>query len=227
MKLRLLLPLIVCGTLLGRLAGQAEPDQPPSGLNGRIEGDTYVSPTGVFKMKIPVLPELGGEVTDTPNVATFYDDINLHISVGAFALARDQKWEFETRGIKDYLTYFFGNFIMPDFKTRFPGAEVETASFLPKFQEGALHLCVLLPGGSSFMRMAGLRSDEAPVVAKRGFICFVKNSHFFVISTELAERVLERSTYKNTPEQEEVILRHRLQDLIGKITFLNPPETPK
>ena len=36
----------------------------PRGLQGRIEGRTYISPTGIFRVTLPVLPELGGEVSD-------------------------------------------------------------------------------------------------------------------------------------------------------------------
>ena len=31
-------------------------DAPASGLEGRVQGKTYISPTGVFKVTIPVLP---------------------------------------------------------------------------------------------------------------------------------------------------------------------------
>ena len=57
-------------TLVSALVVQAQ------GLAGKIEGKSYVSPTGIFKVVIPVLPELGGEITDTPNVVTFQDDFN-------------------------------------------------------------------------------------------------------------------------------------------------------
>ena len=54
---------------------------PAQGLEGKIEGKSYVSPTGTFKVVIPVLPELGGDITDTPNVVTFQDDFNVHVSI--------------------------------------------------------------------------------------------------------------------------------------------------
>ena len=51
---------------------------------------------------------------------------------------------------------------------------------------------------------------------------FVKNGTVFVISTELAERVTEGSTYKQTPEQEDALLRDRLIDIANRIRFLKP-----
>ncbi len=71
------------------------------GLAGKIEGRTYVSPTGQFKVAIPVLPELGGDITDTPNVVTFQDDFNVHVSIAAFQQDATQRWELATRGVKD------------------------------------------------------------------------------------------------------------------------------
>ncbi|MFM9080530.1 MAG: hypothetical protein ACKOTE_10445, partial [Opitutaceae bacterium] len=75
-------------------------------LAGRIEGKSYVSPTGQFRVQIPVLPELGGDVTDTPNVVTFQDDFNVYVSIAAFQQDATQRWENSTRGTKDYLIYF-------------------------------------------------------------------------------------------------------------------------
>ena len=71
------------------------------GLAGKIEGKTYVSPTGQFRVQIPVLPELGGDVSDTPNVVTFQDDFNVYISIAAFQQDATQRWENSTRGAKD------------------------------------------------------------------------------------------------------------------------------
>jgi hypothetical protein len=43
------------------------------------------------------------------------------------------------------------------------------------------------------------------------------------VSIELAERILERSTYNKTTEQEDDILRQRLIELLGRIKFETPP----
>jgi hypothetical protein len=237
MKLRvfLVLPILSLGLprVLAQTATQAD-DRPEAAhssaaqLYGKLDGDTYISGTALFKIKIPVLPQLGGAISDTPNIVTFDDDFSIHTSVGAFALSREVRWEYDARGAKDFLVYFFTSFVMPDFVTRFPGARAEdNAIFLPKCQDGALLIFALLPGGSFFEQRAKLSASMPPVVAKRGNLCFVKNCCFFVISTELAERAIERSTYKKTPEEEDAILRERLLNLLGRMQLIPPPPEGK
>jgi len=51
---------------------------------------------------------------------------------------------------------------------------------------------------------------------------FVKNGTVFVITTELAERVTEGSTYNLTVAQENDLLKERLIDIGNKIRFLKP-----
>lgn len=193
------------------------------GLEGRVEGKTYVSPTGMFKVVIPVLPELGGDITDTTNVVTFQDDFNVHVSIAAFPQDATQRWELSTRGVKDYLIYFFSNFVLADFKQTFEGVQIESAKFIPGLQDGALLTYILLPGGTMFTeRLPRLGGDRVPV-AKRGNLLFVKNGHIFVLSTELAERVLEGRSYTKTTAEEDEILRNRLNDIVAKMTFTTPP----
>lgn len=199
------------------LAAQAQ------GLAGKVEGKSYVSPTGVFKVVIPVLPELGGEITDTPNVVTFQDDFNVHVSIAAFPQDATQRWELSTRGVKDYLIYFFSNFVLSDFRQSFAGAQIESAKFIPALQDGALLTYLLVPGGTMFAdRVPRLTADNIPV-AKRGNLLFVRNGHIFVISTELAERIIEGRSYTKTTAEEDEILRGRLNDIVAKITFAQPP----
>lgn len=193
------------------------------GLQGKVEGKTYVSPTGTFKVLIPVLPELGGDITDTPNVVTFQDDFNVHVSIAAFQQDATQRWELSTRGLKDYLIYFFSNFVLADFKQTFQGVQIESAKFVPGMLEGALLTYILVPNGTMFReRVPQLAADRIPV-AKRGNLLFVRNGHIFVITTELAERVIEGKTYTKTTAEEDEILRNRLNDIVGKITFAKPP----
>lgn len=191
------------------------------GLAGKIEGDTYLSATGEFKVPVLVLPELGGTVSDTENVVTFHDDYNVHISIACFALDAAQKWELDTRGRRDYLLYFFTEFVLADFQRRFPGSKIESARFLPELQDGALIAYSLLPGGSVFEDknyvLAAPRVD--PVTAKRGTMLFVRNRHIFILSTELAERATQRSTYKQPVEKEDALLSDRLIALVGRLTF--------
>ena len=192
-------------------------------LLGKVDGKNYLSPTGLFRIAIPVLPELGGGITDTPNVVTFQDSFNLHVSIAAFEQDATQRWELSTRGLKDYLVYFFSNFILADFKQAFAGAKIESAKFIPGMLEGALLTYILVPDGTMFRdRVAQISADIVPV-AKRGNLLFVRNGHIFVITTELAERVIEGRTYQKTTEEEDEILRNRLIDIVNKIAFAKPP----
>ena len=215
------------------LVGGPAPAQPAAGLAGKVEGDIYTSATGEFSIPLPVLKELGGTVTDTENVVTFGDSYNTHISIACFPQDAAQRWELETRGRRDYLLYFFTNFVLADFTKRFPGSKVESARFMPEFMEGALVAYALLPGGSFFE--AKNRVTDAPpsapaadpVLAKRGTMLFVRRGFVYVLSTELAERVTQRSTYQLTTEKEDTLLSERLTALAGRLVFTAPkPRAP-
>lgn len=233
MKSAVAFVLLAFGGCFSQVCAQIAPDSDnardtaapaPPQTYGRIDGDTYISPTGLYRMKIPVVPQLGGAIADTPNLVNFDDDFSIHISVAAFPLTPELKAEFEKRGIKDFLIYFFTSFIMPDYAARFPGSKMEeNAAFLSKFQGGAMIIYTLHPGGSYFEQRVTFSRWLPPAVAKRGNLCFVKDGHIFVLSTELAERVLERSTYRKTPEEENAILHQRLLDLVEKMQFAGPP----
>ncbi len=204
------------------LALSAQGELAPA-LAGKVEGRMYVSPTGIFRVAIPVLPELGGEITDTPNVVTFQDDFNVHVSIAAFAQDATQRWELSTRGTKDYLIYFFSTFVLSDFKETFDGVDIESAVFLPSVMEGSLLTYIVIPGGTMFGdRVPRLGANRLPI-AKRGNLLFVRNGHIFVISTELAERVIEGMAYKKTTAEEDELLRTRLLDIVGKMEFARPP----
>lgn len=204
----------------------AQNDEPTPALNGHIEGRTYVSPTGVFKVTVPVLPELGGRVTDTPNVVTFDDAFNTHISIAAFQHDATQRWELSTRGLQDYLIYFFTNFVIADFRQVFEGVRHEAAKFGPVtgLPDSALVAYLLIPGGTMFAdKVPQVGLDGRVPVAKRGNLLFVKNGHTFVISIELAERVIEGKAYNKTTAEEDEILLRRLETVLGKIEFAKPP----
>jgi hypothetical protein len=200
---------------------------PAQGIEGRIEGRTYVSPTGLFKVTIPVLPELGGDLTDTPNVVTFQDDFNVHVSIAAFPQDATQRWENSTRGAKDYLVYFFSNFVLSDFRQNFEGVQIESAKFVPGVLDGSLLTYLLVPGGTMFPdRLPAVSSDVLPV-AKRGNLLFIRNEHVFVISIELAEKVIEGKSYGKSVTEQDEILRKRLLEMVDKITFLKPATPAK
>ncbi len=225
MTMRRFLPVLLA------LAAAPLPAQPVPGtappLNGRIEGRMYISPAGTFRMSIPVLPELGGTVNDTPNVVTFQDAFSVHVSIGCFPMDATQRWELATRGIKDYLPFFFENFVIADFRQAFPDTRIESDSFSPDVMDGAYTAFTLMPGGSMFGdKHTVLGSDDSPPVAKRGNLVFVHGLYIYIISTELAERVIERSTYKKTPAEENEILRQRLADIVKRIEFIQPQPKP-
>jgi hypothetical protein len=214
---------VITFILLAAVTASVEAQESGPKLNGVVDGTTYTSPTGSFKMEIPVLPTLGGVVHDTENVVTFRDSYGLQISVGAFVHDATQRWELSTRGIKDYLVYFFGSYVLPDFRKFCPGTSIESAGFSADFEDGALFAFILLPGGSMFENKPIFDAAAAtPAVAKRGNVVFVKNGFTFVISSELSERITEGSQYKNTPAEEDQILRNRLVDVVKKMQFSKP-----
>lgn len=218
-------------SLLSMLCGLALAAASAGGatLAGRMDGESYVSPTGQFRIRAPVLPELGGTITDSANIVTFQDSYSTHISVACFPLDATQRWEYDTRGRRDYLLYFLTEVIMANFTARFPGARIESARYLPELHEGTLIGFTLLPGGSEFAGHNQVLGGPAvdPVTAKRGTLVFLHDRHVYAISTELAERATQRSTYKLTREQEDEQLSARLTALLGRMTFTSDrPRTP-
>jgi hypothetical protein len=196
-------------------------------LVGSINAGVYSSPTGAFKISIPVLRELGGVVHDTPNVVTFHDSFGLQISVGAFEQDATMKWELSTRGTKDYLIYFLSTYIIPDFKRFCPGTHIESAGYSSDFLDGTLFAYILLPGGSMFDDKPAFGAPPStPPVAKRGNAVFVRNGYTFVISTELSERITEGSHYSRTTEEEDQVLRDRLAGIVRKMDFPRPSKPP-
>jgi hypothetical protein len=212
---RLLLLLV----LLPGVAGAQSP-----ALAGRVEGETYYSATGEFSVPLPVLRELGGTWVDTEHVVTFSDDYNTHISIACFPQDSLQRWEDQTRGRRDYLLYFFTDFVLADFARRFPGSSIESARFLPELMEGAIITYALLPGGSHFAaknRALGPPA-AAPLTAKRGTLLFVRQRHVYVLSTELAASTDRTGTPAPAPDQENAQLATRLTELAGRLVFPPP-----
>jgi len=202
------------------VAGEAQEVQPA--LVGTLEHDVYSSPSNAFKIKVPVLPELGGRIRDTEHVVMFQDSFGVQISIGAFTQDATQKWELSTRGAKDYMIYFFGTFVLADFKRYCPEARIESAAFAADYLDGALFCYMLLPGGSMFSNQVVFGNSGKPPVAKRGNVLFLRNGLVFVVSTELSERVTEGSSYNKTEEEENKILRKRLVDIVSKMQFASP-----
>ena len=201
----------------------------PSRLYGSLQRDNYVAPGGIYSVRVPVLPELGGEVTDTESVVTFDDSVGTHISLASFPLDMSQKWELSEKGVRDYLSYFYVTYVLSDFQTRYPGSTAETTLFVPELMGGALMGFALLPGGSAFAGQLTITTvpEEPPPIAKRGNLLFVRDERIYVISIELAERVTQRKFFKKTPEEENAILRERLIQFANRIQFPAPKPAPK
>lgn len=212
--LRMTLALALAGlAVVPALPAQIKP------IGERVVDGRYQSPEGTYSVAIPVLPELGGRVDESEYVVTFQDSFTLHASIACFPMDATQRWENETRGRRDYLVWFFSSFVQGDFETRFPGSRIESAKFLHGVQDGALLAYNLLPGGTMFPERAAFIAGEDIPVAKRGNLLFVRNNHVYVLSIELAEKVIERRTYGKTVEEEDQILQTRLLDLLNKMSF--------
>jgi hypothetical protein len=217
---RLAAALVACAGLTA-VAGQ---ELPSGGLYGTIRNAHYTAPEGRFRLPVPVLAELGGKVFDTEAVVTFTDDVSTHVSVACFPLDLSQQWELETRGLKDFLAWFYGEHVFTNFAQRFPGAANESSVYSPDLRGGALLVFTLLPGGTAFAARAnvveGVGSPQP--VAKRGTVLFVAHGCTFVVSTELAERVTQRSTFQRTAEEENDLLRQRLVQLLTRLQVPAP-----
>ena len=213
---------IVAVLSLGALTGRA---QDASRLSGRVEGGMYAAANGAYRLPIPVRAELGGGISDTPTSVTFEDAYTTHISIAAVPQDPTQRWQLSTRGTKDYLVYFFTEFVLRDFKKVFGNVRVEsTGVYLPHLLDGAFVTYVLIPGGSMFSsRLQVVASDREPPVAKRGNLIFVRNGLIFVVSIELAERVLEGRAYAGTSDEENALLKARLVETASRIEFLKRP----
>jgi len=191
-------------------------------LTGQIDDNIYTSPTGAFSIPSPVLREFGGSVVDTGNVVTFQDEVSTLVSIATFPLNASERWKLQLDGPKDYLAKFFNQYVLADFQRAFPGATAEKeATFMPHMLDGALLVYMDLPGGSMFAgRVVIFDPNYKPRAAKRGNLVFLHNGYVFVISIELAERVLEGTAYTLTPEQENLELKERLEDTLNRMKFL-------
>jgi hypothetical protein len=196
--------------------------QQPANLQGKISDGVYFSPTGAYYLKVPVLTELGGRLTDTARVVTFRDDYTTHISIATFKLDATQSWQLSVKGTKDYLQYFFHDFVLPDFASIYRGLKIEpNGRYLPTLNDGSLVTFITIPGGSMFASTTPrLAEPTQPPVAKRGNMLFLKNGYIYVVSMELAERITEGSAYKKTSEEEDVLLRDRLVNLVKTFHFI-------
>ncbi len=203
------------------------PEAQSASILGKISDGVYFSPTGAFYLKVPVLTELGGRLSDTDRVVTFRDDYTTHISIAVFKLDATQSWQLSVKGLKDYLQYFLHDFVLPDFASSYRGLKVEpNGRYLSGLNDGALVTFITIPGGSMFVNQSPrLIEPTEPAIAKRGNLLFIKNGFIYVISMELGERITEGSAYKKTQDEEDMLLRDRLVALANTIHFIKAPAT--
>ena len=185
-----------------------------------------MSPTGAFKVEIPLTPGMGGKISDNANVVIFLDPVNLYVTIAAQPMDATQRWELSNRQTKDYLVYFFSTYVLPGFRQQFKDTEVEnSAIFMPGVEDGAMLAYVLIPDGSMFSHLVARIDPNAKIrSAKRGNLLFVKNGYIFVLSMEMAERVTEGTAYGLTAAQENEQLRERLLGVLHRMHFAKPPE---
>lgn len=222
-------PLLLAATALAVPGVLPAVDTPAEGLYGVIKRETYIAPGEAYRVALPVLPELGGQVSDTENVVTFSDDISTHISIASFPLDAGQLWEITDHGKRAFLTSFYTTQVMRDFQQRFPGSSLESTLFSPDLLEGAVIGFALLPGGSSFAKaltVPGINPPPPPV-AKRGNLLFVRGGRIFIVSMELAERVTQPTQFHKSVEEENALLRDRLIRFTNRIRFPAPPAPKK
>ncbi len=196
-------------------------------LYGLLENNRYRAPNGEYTLSLPLRIELGGEVVDTPEVVTLQDHVSLHASVACFGLNLGLKRQDETLGRRDFLVSFFREHVHPQFSQRFEGARIESARFTPELLNGALFVYNLLPGGSMFGERVATLPDGSSPIAKRGNLLFLHNNHIYVLSIELAEKVLDPAGFVMDEEEQNEVLHQRLIELVGRMTFRNPIPLPE
>lgn len=204
----------------------ADDEEPVVTLEGSIQGDRYVAANGVFSIKIPVYPELGGKIDDTPTSVTFQDAFTTHITIASIPLEGSLLFQLSASPKKDFLVQFFRDYVMPDLAKSFRGTNWEKGRFIADAHGGAVLIQTTLPGGSVFQGRTALFGQTDPViVARRGNLLFAHGDALYLISMELGERSTERSLYDKTEQQDDELLRQRLLALLNSMTFVTPAAT--
>ena len=191
-------------------------------LYGSVEDNRYLSPSGEYSITLPMQIETGGSLVDTPEVVTLQNELGLHASIACFGLNLSLKRQDENLGRRDFLAGFFRSQVQPQFTQRFKGSTIESARFAPDLFGGALFVYNLLPGGSMFGDRAPVGEDGAPPVAKRGNLLFLHNNHIYVLSMELADKVLDPAGFTLNIEEQDALLQKRLIGLVGRMNFRIP-----
>lgn len=188
-------------------------------LRGGIEAGRYHAPDNVFSVSVPVLHGEKTSITDNGEIVVFKDKVATLLTIAAFPMPPFAQWEHDTTPPRDYLIGFFRDNILRDYDREFPGSAIESARFIPSFQGGALVAFTLSPGGSAFEAKEPRPPTSAAPVAKRGHFVFVRDSHIFVVATELAERVTLGAAYNLGTIEEDRILFDRLITVLAATRF--------
>ncbi len=185
-------------------------------LFGRITDGLYRAPSGAYAVPVPKLHGDDAMIMDTDTVAVFKDKTSVLVTIAAFPMPAFARWEYQTKGARDYLITFFRDNILRDYLAEFPESRVETVKFLPEYHGGTLLAYTVMPGGSAFALdpVAAALPGHAPGVAKRGHLVFVRDNLAFVLAVELAERVTQKSTYQLSAADEDRVLLDRLVALV-------------
>jgi hypothetical protein len=194
-------------------------------LRGRIVEDRYYSATNAFDIVIPVMVGEDTLILDTEEIVVFRDGVRTMLTIAAIHLDPLAKWELDTTSRREYLIRFFRENVLANYTETFPGSTVESARLIGDLEKGALMVNTLHPNGSAFETDPIVRNDPAtpPPVAKRGNLLFCHGDFIYVISTELADRVTEMSTYSTDTETEDRILRDRLLAVHEQLHFTEAP----
>jgi len=196
-------------------------DFQPGSLKGRIENGRYYAPSNSFDIPLPMLVGDRPLVLDNPNIVVFRDDVRTMLTIAAIHMEPIDKWELDTTSAREFLIKFFRESVLADYREAFPGTSVESARLLNDVEGGSLLVHTLHPNGSAFEIDPIVRNDPAtpPPIAKRGNLIFAHGDFVYVISSELADRVTESSTYTTDTETEDRILHDRLLEVHSKIHF--------
>jgi hypothetical protein len=211
------LSILVGFIAVGIASSEAAPE--PTPLLGELIQNTYHSPNQAYSITVPISLDVGGTVTDTPQVVTFQDEFNLHASIACFDVDTAQNREDQARGRRDYLIWFYRQQVHPQFQKRFEGASIDSARFVPEMLHGSLIVYSRLPAGSMFEDRLDFSLVETTTEAIRGNMLFVESGHLYVVSLELAKLLLNPESRALPLDEQQDLLRKQLLDIVGRMTF--------
>ncbi len=175
-------------TKVGELAsGGSSPSMlrlPPTGPHGRVDGETYIAPDGLFTVALPVRVGAGGVVDDSFEdrgvfSVSFSDDFGVLRRIDGLPLNR-AKLERERRVL---LTEFFDEVCMETFRGVAPNVSVTHAEYMPDLFGGALLRVVSISGGSTLAEMDA-EGRAKRLDSTRGVLVYVVEGYLFEINVQ-------------------------------------------